>query len=65
MLMYPMDDILTTKEAARYLKVSEEFLRLLIRKKKIRAYKEGRRGGFRILKQDIGNYVKQKLQNEE
>jgi excisionase family DNA binding protein len=58
-----MDDILTTKEAARYLKVSEAYVRQIIRKKKMRAYKEGRRGGYRVLKKDLTKYVKQKLQN--
>lgn len=56
-----MDDILTTKEASKYLKVGEEFIRQLIRLKRLRAYKEGRRGGYRILKEDLLKYVKQKL----
>lgn len=56
-----MDDIITTKEAAKYLKISEAYVRLLIRKKKLRAYEEGRRGGYRILKKDINEYIKNKL----
>ena len=46
-----MDDILKTKEAAEYLKVGEAHIRELIRLKKLRAYEEGRRGGYRILKE--------------
>lgn len=49
--------LLLTKEAAKLLRVSEEYLRSLIRKKKIVAYKEGRRGGYRIATQEIDNYI--------
>ena len=58
-----MDNILITKEAADYLKVSAAYIRQLIRRKKLRAYKEGRRGGYRVLKEDISKYIKQKLQS--
>ncbi|MFA5117429.1 MAG: helix-turn-helix domain-containing protein [Candidatus Omnitrophota bacterium] len=56
-----MDDIFTTKEAASYLKIKGTTVRQLIRTKKIRAYKEGRRGGYRMLKEDIKKYIAQKL----
>jgi len=56
-----MDEILTTREAAKYLKISEGFLRKLIRRKKIRAYREGRRGGYRIQREEIDRYVRKKL----
>ncbi len=49
-----------TKEAARILRVSEEYLRSLIRKKEIKAYKEGRRGGYRIPLREIENYIERK-----
>jgi excisionase family DNA binding protein len=49
--------LLLTKEAANILRVSEEYLRSLIRKKKIAAYKEGRRGGYRIAAKEIDNYI--------
>lgn len=49
--------LLVTKEAAGILRISEEYLRSLIRKKKISAYKEGRRGGYRILLQEIDKYI--------
>ena len=56
-----MEDVLVTKEVAKLLRVSKEYVRELIRDKKIRAYTEGRRGGYRILKQDVENYIKQKF----
>ena len=49
--------LLLTKEAAKVLRISEEYLRSLIRKKKIAAYKEGRRGGYRIPAEEIDNYI--------
>lgn len=49
--------LLLTREAARLLRISEEYLRSLIRKKKIPAYKEGRRGGYRIGLEEIENYI--------
>jgi len=58
-----MTDILLTKEVANKLRVSEEFVRQLIRQKKLRAYKEGRRGGYRVLSADIDRYINDKLRN--
>ncbi|MBL8013949.1 MAG: excisionase family DNA-binding protein [Candidatus Omnitrophica bacterium] len=58
-----MGNILVTKEVAKLLRVSEEYIRELIRQKKIRAYQEGRRGGYRILKEDVDKYIKVKLKN--
>ena len=49
--------LLLTKEAAEILRISQEYLRSLIRKKKISAYKEGRRGGYRISAEEIDNYI--------
>ena len=49
--------LLLTKEAAGILRISAEYLRLLIRQKKITAYKEGRRGGYRIPAEEIDNYI--------
>ncbi|MFC1709247.1 helix-turn-helix domain-containing protein [Candidatus Omnitrophota bacterium] len=49
--------LLLTKEAADILRISEEYLRSLIRKKKLAAYKEGRRGGYRISVDEIDNYI--------
>ncbi len=52
--------LLVTKEAADILRISEEYLRSLIRKKKISAYKEGRRGGYRILAGEINDYIEKR-----
>jgi len=59
-----MNEILLTKEAAELLRVSEEYLRELIRQGRIKAYKEGRRGGYRITRREIDKYIKRK-HNEE
>ncbi len=56
-----MADILVTKEVAELLRVSEAFVRSLIRANKLRAYQEGRRGGYRVLRQDVDKYIKTKL----
>ncbi len=52
--------LLLTKEAANILRVSEEHLRSLIRDKRIAAYKEGRRGGYRIPVQEIDRYIRRR-----
>ena len=56
--------LLLTKEAANILRISEEYLRSLIRKKKISAYKEGRRGGYRITLKEIDNYIARKYKTK-
>jgi len=58
-----MSSILVTKEVADLLRVSEEYVRELIRQRKLRAYKEGRRGGYRILKEDVDRYIRIKFQD--
>ena len=52
--------LLLTKEAAKLLRISEEYLRSLIRKRQIVAYKEGRRGGYRIPISEIDNYIEKR-----
>ena len=56
--------LLLTKEAAKVLRISEEYLRSLIRRKKISAYKEGRRGGYRISPEEIDSYIARKIDSE-
>jgi len=56
-----MNKILITKEVAKLLRVSEGFVRKLIRDKKLMAYREGNRGGYRILERDVDKYIKGKL----
>ena len=59
-----MQEIYLTKEAAELLRVSEEYLRELIRQGRIKAYKEGRRGGYRIARKEIDKYIKRKHDEE-
>ena len=53
-----MKSILITKEVAQMLRVSEHYVRGLIRNRKIKAYQEGRRGGFRIHIDEVNRYIK-------
>ncbi len=55
-----MKSIMITKEVARMLRVSEEYVRELIREKRLKAYKEGRRGGYRIELDDVEKYIRSK-----
>ena len=55
-----MNKILLTKEVASMLRLSEEYDRELIRQGKINAYKEGRRGGYRVTIEEVENYIKRK-----
>jgi excisionase family DNA binding protein len=55
-----MDKMLLTKEVAEILRVSEEYVRELIRREKICAYKEGRRGGYRITPTEVEKYISEK-----
>ncbi len=57
---FSMKKILLTSEVAERLRISEGYLRELIRKGKIKAYKEGRRGGYRIGEKAVQEYVKGK-----
>ncbi|MFH1201410.1 MAG: helix-turn-helix domain-containing protein [Candidatus Omnitrophota bacterium] len=47
------------------LRISEEYLRSLIRSKKICAYKEGRRGGYRIPAKEIDDYIERRYKYKE
>lgn len=55
-----MKSILITKEVAKMLRVSEDHVRDLIRNRKIKAYKEGRRGGYRIMMEEVNRYISKK-----
>jgi excisionase family DNA binding protein len=59
-----MEDILRTKEVAEILKVSLGYVRELIRDKKLKAYKVGNRGGFRISKQELERFIKSRLHSK-
>ena len=60
-----MHKILVTKEVAQLLRLHEEYVRELIRQGKIKAYKEGRRGGYRVSIDEVDKYVKRKYQEME
>jgi excisionase family DNA binding protein len=60
-----MNKILITKEVAEMLRVSEEYVRELIRHRKLKAYKEGKRGGFRITMGEIEKYIIRKHKEME
>lgn len=55
-----MKAILITKEVAGMLRVSEDYVRDLIKQKRLRAYKEGGRGGYRIALDEVKKYVQVK-----
>ena len=55
-----MHKILLTKEVAQMLRLHEEYVRELIRQRKIKAYREGRRGGYRITIKAVENYIAKK-----
>jgi len=57
--------LLLTKEAADTLRISEAYLRALIKKRKIIAYKEGRRGGYRIPFGEIDRYIAKRYKKED
>ena len=60
-----MKRILLTKEVAQILRVSEDHVRSLIRQRKIKAFKEGHRGGFRIPVGEVTKYIKEKQKELE
>ena len=49
--------LLVVKEVAEILRVSAEHVRRIIRKGQLRAFKVGRRGGYRIREEDLRNYI--------
>ena len=57
--------VLLTKEVAEMLRLSDEYVRELIRQRKIKAYKEGRRGGYRITMEEVKRYINRKLRAGE
>ncbi len=56
-----MKELLKTKEVAEALRVGEPYVRELIRRKKIKAYREGKRGGYRILREEVERYINSRL----
>ena len=60
-----MHKILLTKEVAQMLRLHEEYVRELIRQRKLKAYKEGRRGGYRITMKAVDDYITKKHKEME
>ena len=60
-----MHKVLITKEVAQVLRLSEEYVRELIRQRKLKAYKEGRRGGYRVTIEEVDRYIEKKHQEME
>ncbi len=60
-----MHKILLTKEVAQALRLSEEYVRELIRQRKLKAYREGRRGGYRVTMEEIERYINNKHKEME
>lgn len=56
--------LVTTHEAAEMLRVSGQHIRNMIKKGILKAYKEGRKGGYRIDKNSINNYAQKKIARE-
>ena len=63
--MLPVHKILLTKEVAQLLRLHEEYVRELIRQKKLKAYREGRRGGYRITSEAVQDYIDKKHKDME
>jgi len=53
--------ILLTKEVAERLRLSEDYIRDLCRRKVFKCYREGKRGGYRIPEGEVEKYIKRKM----
>jgi excisionase family DNA binding protein len=60
-----MHKVLVTKEVAKMLRLHEEYVRELIRQRKLKAYREGRRGGYRITLKAVEDYIAEKHREME
>lgn len=60
-----MHKVLVTKEVAQLLRLHEEYVRELIRQRKLKAYREGRRGGYRITAKAVEDYIAKKHREME
>ena len=55
-----MIELLTTREVAVILRLSEMHVRKLINTKILNGYKEGRKGGFRVPSSEVERYIKER-----
>jgi excisionase family DNA binding protein len=60
-----MKKLLLTSEVANLLRLSEEHVRLLLRKRQLKGYKEGRKSGYRIPESEVLRYINFKMKMEE
>lgn len=60
-----MKKLLLTNEVAEMLRVSEEYVRELLRQRKIKGYKEGRRSGYRVPEEEVVRYIDFKMKLAE
>lgn len=60
-----MEKLLLTSEVADLLRLSEEHVRLLLRTRQLKGYKEGRKSGYRIPESEIVRYINFKMKTEE
>ena len=59
------NDYLLVREIAKILKVGEEYIRELIRRRELRAFKISRRAGYRIRKKDLEDFIETKYKKME
>lgn len=59
-----MMNILTSKEVADVLKVSTNHVQKLCKNGELKSYKEGRKGGFRILESSLNEYIMKRMEGE-
>jgi excisionase family DNA binding protein len=52
-----MEKIFVTREAAEILRLSESRVRTLAKTGVIKAFKEGRKGGFRFTEESLTDYI--------
>jgi len=60
-----MKKLFLTSEVADLLRLSEEHVRLLLRTRKLKGYKEGRKSGYRIPESEVIRYINFKMKDEE
>jgi len=53
-------EVYTTQDICKLLKVSENHVRKLIKRGKLKAWREGRKGGYRVREESLKEYMKVK-----
>ncbi len=60
-----MEKLLLTNEVAEMLRVSEHYVRELLRERKLEGYKESRRSGYRIPYSAVTQYIEMKIKEHK